>query len=153
MLNKVALPDGFAITPELLDEAETFFGVKARRGDFLLVRTGNMEEKLSAGSWDGYPGGDAPGLAFATLDWLHARKWPQSATDTFAVEVRPNEIQDVVSPFHWISIPIMGLTLGEIFFLRTSRWIVPRTIVTSSCFVAPTLPITALWHPNKSIGD
>jgi hypothetical protein len=29
-----------------------------------------MEAKLSADSWDGYPGGDAPGFSFETLEWI-----------------------------------------------------------------------------------
>jgi len=37
------LPDGFAITNEHLDRAERHFGIDVRRGDFLLVRTGQME--------------------------------------------------------------------------------------------------------------
>ena len=102
---------------ELLDRAEEFFGIQVRQGDFLIVRTGHMEEKLAAGSWDGYAGGDAPGLAFETLDWLHRKKVAAIATDTWGVEVRPNEIEEAVSPFHWIAIPIIGLTLGEIFYL------------------------------------
>ena len=42
-------------------------GVTIRRGDYVIVRTGQMKRRLKAGSWDGYPGGDAPGFAFDTL--------------------------------------------------------------------------------------
>ena len=42
------LPDGFAVTTAMLEEAERRFGVEVRRGDFLLVRTGQMEAKLAA---------------------------------------------------------------------------------------------------------
>ena len=80
MLGLGWLPDGFAITPALLDQAEARFGVRAGRGDFLLVRTGHLDAKLAAGNWDGYSGGDAPGLAFETLDWLHARQVAAIAT-------------------------------------------------------------------------
>ena len=66
MLGMPHLPDTFAITNELLDKAEKHFGVEVRRGDYLLVRTGQMEAMLAAKSWDGYSGGDAPGLAFET---------------------------------------------------------------------------------------
>ena len=74
MLGMPHLPDTFAITSEMLNQAERHFGVEVRRGDYLLVRTGQMEAMQAANTWDGYSGGDAPGLAFETLDWLHARQ-------------------------------------------------------------------------------
>ena len=45
-----------------------------KRGDYVIVRTGQMERCLKAGSWDGYPGGDAPGFAFETLEWISAHR-------------------------------------------------------------------------------
>ena len=36
----------------------------------MIVRTGQMEKCQKIGSWDGYPGGDAPGFAFETLEWI-----------------------------------------------------------------------------------
>src|SRR5262249_23714619 len=136
------LPDGYVITSGVLDRAVSHSGVQVGRGDFLLVRTGNMESKLAAGSWDGYPGGDAPGLAFDTLDWLQTKQVAAIARDTFAVEVRPNEIEDVVSPFHWIAIPIMGLTLGEMFYLAELANDCAADGRYEFMFVAPSLPIT-----------
>jgi kynurenine formamidase len=142
MLGKEVLPDGFAIGGDLLDQAEKHFSVDVRRGDYLLVRTGHIEAKLALGSWDGFAGGDAPGLAFETLDWLHKRQVAAVATDTWGVEVRPNNSDEVVSPFHWISIPIMGLTLGEIFYLAE----LSKDCADDHCyefmFVAPALPVT-----------
>jgi kynurenine formamidase len=142
MLDMEVLPDGFGITGELLTRAEKYFSVKVRRGDYLLVRTGHLEAKLATGSWSGFAGGDAPGLAFEALDWLHDRKIAAVASDTWGVEVRPNNSDEVVSPFHWISIPIMGLTLGEIFFLSD----LAKDCAADRCyeflFVAPALPVT-----------
>ena len=106
------LEDGYAITSDDLDETMTAQEVEVRRGDYLLVRTGQMKAKLDAGSWDGYPGGDAPGLGFDTLDWLHAREVAAVATDTWGVEVRPNQTREATQPWHWVSIPNMGLTVG-----------------------------------------
>ncbi len=37
-------------------------GVTLKRGDYIIVRTGQMERCLAAGSWDGYPGRRRPGL-------------------------------------------------------------------------------------------
>src|SRR5262250_235585 len=69
-LGKDCLDDGYAITGADLDRAAAAHGVKVGRGDYVIVRTGQMEAKLAAGSWDGYPGGDAPGFSFETLEWI-----------------------------------------------------------------------------------
>jgi kynurenine formamidase len=142
MLGHDPLPDAFAITNEMLDGAERHFGVQVRRGDYLLIRTGQMDAMLTAGTWDGYSGGDAPGLAFETLDWLQAKQVAAVATDTWGAEVRPNETDEANQPWHWISIPIMGLTVGEIFHLAE----LARDCAADKCyefmFVAPALPVT-----------
>jgi len=57
-LGKKWLPDGFAVTNEVLDYTADKQGVIVRRGDYLLVRTGHVERCLLAKSWDGYSGGD-----------------------------------------------------------------------------------------------
>jgi len=62
------LPDGHAITGAELDKTAALQKVQLKKGDFIIVRTGQMEAKLAAGSWDVYPGGDAPGFSFETLD-------------------------------------------------------------------------------------
>jgi kynurenine formamidase len=142
MLGMETLPDGFSITSELLDRAEQHFSVEVRRGDFLLVRTGHVEAKLSAGSWDGFAGGDAPGLAFETLHWLHQKQVAAIATDTWGVEVRPNNSDEIVSPFHWVAIPMMGLTLGEIFYLGEIAKACEQDSRYEFMFVAPALPVT-----------
>src|ERR1700719_2424330 len=69
VMGKDALDDGYAITGADLDRAAAAHGVKVGRGDYVIVRTGQMEAKLAAGNWDGYPGGDAPGFSFETIDW------------------------------------------------------------------------------------
>jgi len=53
-----------------LDETAKKQDVALKRGDYIIVRTGQMERCIKAGSWDGYPGGDAPGFAFETLEWV-----------------------------------------------------------------------------------
>lgn len=149
------LEDGFAIGNDLLDEVCKAQSVTVGRGDHLFIRTGQLEKCLSVKSWDGYPGGDAPGLAFETLDWLQDKQVAAVATDTWGVEVRPNETEEegkVNQPWHWICIPIMGLTMGEIFKLdRLSeecagdkRW--------DFFFCGPALPITgAVGSPINPI--
>ena len=142
MLGQEHLADGFAITAELLDKAERHCRVEVRRGDFLLVRTGQMEAKLAEENWDGYAGGDAPGLAFETLDWLHKKQVAAIVTDTWGVEVRPNETDEANQPWHWISIPIMGLTVGEIFNMAELAKDCAEDKRYEFMFVAPALPVT-----------
>src|SRR5258708_12891892 len=66
-----ALDDGYGITCADLDMTAKKQGVEVKRGDFVIVRTGQMETKLDAGSWDGYPGGDPPGFPFETPAYIH----------------------------------------------------------------------------------
>jgi kynurenine formamidase len=141
-LGKKGLPDGFAITNEILDFTEKKQGVRVRRGDYLLVHTGHVQRCLTKKSWDGYSGGDAPGFAFETVDWLHKREIAGVATDTWGAEVRPNETEDTNQPWHWITIPIMGLTVGEIFHLDPLAKDCAEDGRYEFLFVAPALPIT-----------
>ena len=116
-----ALEDGYGITCNDLEEAEKFHDVEIQKGDFVIVRTGQMEAKLKAGSWDGYPGGDAPGFSFETLDWIKEKEMAGLASDTWGCEVRPNESEKGINqPWHWIAIPIMGLTMGLVLQDRKS---------------------------------
>ncbi|TMH70878.1 MAG: cyclase family protein [Betaproteobacteria bacterium] len=118
-LGKKWLDDGYAITCADLDRTAKAQNVEVRRGDFVVVRTGQMEAKLEAGSWDGYPGGDAPGFSFETLEWIQRTELAALASDTWGCEVRPNESeQGINQPWHWITIPMMGMTMGEIFYLK-----------------------------------
>jgi kynurenine formamidase len=146
------LEDGFAITNDMLDACAKKQGVTVGRGDHLLIRTGHMEAKWASGSWDGYPGGDAPGLAFETLDWLQEKQVAAVATDTWGVEVRPNETDEANQPWHWICIPIMGLTMGEIFKLDELAKACARDGTYEFMFIAPALPITgAVGSPVNPI--
>lgn len=146
------LDDGYAISCDDLDEAAAAHSVEVRRGDFVIVRTGQMEAKRKSGSWDGYPGGPAPGLAFETLDWLYGHEVAAIATDTWGVEVRPNGSEGITQPWHWISIPIMGLSVGEIFHLADLSVDCEDDGRYEFLFVAPTLPITgAVASPTNPL--
>src|SRR6187455_1955428 len=46
------LPDGYAITGAELDLTAKKQGIEFKKGDYIIVRTGQMEAKLAAGSWD-----------------------------------------------------------------------------------------------------
>lgn len=137
------LDDGYAITPEDLERTADFHDVTVGRGDYVMIRTGQMEAKLAAGSWDGYPGGDAPGLAFSTLRWIRDSELAAVATDTWGCEVRPNRsVASISQPWHWIAIPIMGLTVGEIFYLADLADDCRQDGVYEFMFAGPALPIT-----------
>ncbi len=143
VFGKEVLEDGYAITGADLDRAAAAHGVTVRRGDYVIVRTGQMEAKLALGSWDGYPGGDAPGLSFETLEWIQRNQIAAIATDTWGNEVRPNETEPGINqPWHWITIPIMGLTMGEIFYLGELGKDCAADKTYEFLFVAPALPIT-----------
>ena len=74
------------------------------------------------------------------------------ATDTWGVEVRPNETDEANQPWHWICIPIMGLTMGEIFKLDELAKACAGDKAYEFMFVAPALPITgAVGSPVNPI--
>ena len=88
-LGKEYLADGEAITNDDLDACANAQGVQIRRGDFVIVRTGQMEQRLKAGEWGGYAGGEAPGLAFETCEWIQQKEIAAICTDTWAVNTNP----------------------------------------------------------------
>jgi kynurenine formamidase len=111
------LDDGYAITADDLEAAAEFGKVTVGAGDILLLRTGQMARCFAQG-WGTYAGGDAPGLSFFTIPWLANRNIAAVASDTWGVEVRPNELPDSFQPFHIPTVVYMGLLLGEMFDLE-----------------------------------
>jgi kynurenine formamidase len=152
-LGKRWLDDGYAITCADLDRTAAKQGVTVKRGDYVIVRTGQMEAKLEAGSWDGYPGGDAPGFGFETLEWIKRTELAALASDTWGCEVRPNETEPGINqPWHWITIPLMGMTMGEIFYVKELAEDCAADGVYEFLFVAPALPITgAVGSPTNPL--
>src|SRR5438034_1018933 len=136
------LQPGYAITSDDLDAAVRAHNVTIGTGDALLVRTGQMAMCKQQGGWGDYAGGDAPGLSFSTAGWLHERQLAAIATDTWGMEVRPNEIPDSYQPVHQVLIPNMGMLVGEIFALDELAEDCARDRVFEFLFVAPPLPFT-----------
>ena len=91
---------------------------RCERGDFVIVRTGQMEHCLARGDWGTYAAGDAPGLRFETAEWIHRKQIAAICLDTWGCEVRPNESTEAFQPWHWIVIPMIGICMGEIFYLK-----------------------------------
>lgn len=110
-----ALEPGYPISPDDLDEALAAQGTTVRPGDALFVRTGMLGQRR--GQWGDYAGGAAPGMSLHTAPWLDTRGVVAIATDTWGVEVRPNEVPDF-QPLHQVALVHMGLAFGEIFDLE-----------------------------------
>ncbi|MCF8478230.1 MAG: cyclase family protein [Pseudolabrys sp.] len=113
-----SMQDGESISNDELDACAKAQGVEIRKGDFVIVRTGHMERCLEAKEWGGYAGGDAPGVKFENCYWCHEKEIAAICSDTWGVEVRPNETTEANQPWHWVVIPSMGLTMGEIFYVK-----------------------------------
>ncbi|MBI2871929.1 MAG: cyclase family protein [Chloroflexi bacterium] len=136
------LEPGYAITAQDLDDCARRQRVQVEQGDFLLVRTGHQTLCRSRGDWGEYAGGDAPGLSLMTVPWLHEKEVASVASDTWGVEVRPNEVPDVRQPWHAVVIPNLGLAVGEIFHLDELAEACAADGVYEFLFVAPPIPIT-----------
>jgi kynurenine formamidase len=146
------LEPGYPITPEDLDGAAGRQGVAVGTGDILLVRTGHMALCRSRGNWEGFAGGDAPGLALSTAPWLHEKQVAGVATDTWGVEVRPNEPPNTFQPLHMVLIRDMGLLLGEIFYLDELAEDCAADGAYEFLLVAPPIPFTgAVGSPVNPI--
>ncbi|QRG05349.1 cyclase family protein [Xanthobacter dioxanivorans] len=136
------LEDGYGISNDELDAVAKAEGVEIRKGDFVIIRTGQMEQRLKSGDWGGYAGGDAPGVKFENCYWSQEKQIAAICSDTWGVEVRPNETTEANQPWHWVVIPAMGLTMGEIFYLKELAEDCAADGVYEFMFVAPPLVIT-----------
>lgn len=150
------LPDGFAITPDHLEQTIAVQGETARvgRGDVLLVRTGQLTRARRLG-WGDYAGGPAPGMSFTTADWLRSTDVAGVATDTWGFEVRPNEFENAFQPLHQVVIPHMGLYIGEMWDLdelatycrkegRWDCWLTAAPLPITGAVGSPVNPIAVL---------
>jgi len=136
------LEDGYGVSNDELDRTAKAQNVEIRRGDFVIVRTGQMERCLQSGKWVGYAGGDAPGVKFENCYWCQDKQIAAICADTWGVEVRPNETTEVNQPWHWVVIPAMGLTMGEMFYLKELAEDCARDKVYEFFFCGPPLVIT-----------
>jgi kynurenine formamidase len=109
------LPVEHAVTPEELEAAEERQGVRVRRGDAVLVRTGWLAHGLEAG-WSGWLEVE-PGLTLDCATWLHEREVCSGAADNWGVEVAPFRERDGVLALHCVLIRDLGMMLGEMWQL------------------------------------
>ena len=75
-------------------------------------------------------------------EWIHRKEIAAICTDTWGCEVRPNETDDASQPWHWVVIPMIGITMGEIFYLKNLAGDCARDRVYEFFFCGPPLPIT-----------
>jgi kynurenine formamidase len=112
------LENGYAISNEDLDTCAVAQGVTIGSGDFVVVRTGYQERYLASGDWRGYSYSAAPGVAFETCHWLKEKDVAAIASDTYAVEVVPHTALRYKFPWHDVAIPSIGVTIGEMLYLK-----------------------------------
>lgn len=136
------LEPGNAIGAAELDHACERWGVEVGRADYVFVRTGAMARVRTEGTWGDYAGGPAPGLGLDAVSWVAQRSVAAVATDTWAMEVLPNETPDVLLPLHIIFIVHMGLWIGEIFDLEVLADDCAEDGVYDFFFCGPPLPFT-----------
>jgi kynurenine formamidase len=137
-----SLDDGYAISNDELDAVAQEQRVTIEQGDFVIIRTGQMERCLNKSDWGQYAGGDAPGVQFENCYWCHDKSIAAICSDTWGVEVRPNETLEVAQPWHWVVIPAMGLTMGEMFFVKELAEDCAEDRVYEFLFAGPPLVIT-----------
>ncbi|OZM77159.1 cyclase [Pseudonocardia sp. MH-G8] len=109
------LEPGHAIRAADLEGAADKLGVTVGTGDIVLIRTGDMQARREEPGWAGYSAGDAPGLSIDATPWLAEREVAAVASDTWGLEVRPNELAGTFQPLHLILIVSMGMFVGEIW--------------------------------------
>ena len=107
------------------------------------MRTGRIGLVRERGEWgDEYAGGPAPGLAISASEFLCERGVAAVATDTWGIEVLPNETPDVFQPLHIILLVNAGIHIGEMFDLEALAADCREDGVYEFMFVAPPLTVT-----------
>ena len=124
------MQDGEGISNDELDSCARTQKVEIRRGDFVIVRTGQMERCLAEKKWGGYAGGDAPGVRFENCYWCQEKEIAAICSDTWGVEVRPNETTEAKATLG--GDPGDGLVHGRSSISRSWLRIAPPTASTSS---------------------
>jgi kynurenine formamidase len=119
--NSDPLPAGFAITDDHLHDTARHQGVRIRRGDTVLIRTG--WGKLFASDPNTYKGDSAAGVGVSGAKYLVRHKPAVVGNDTLTFEVRPpvafppDTPAFQVFPVHMILIPDNGINIIENYFL------------------------------------
>jgi len=142
------LDEGTRVLPRDLDNCAEFMGVTVERGDIVLLRTGRLTRCFHEGSWRGYRDGAAPGLSVHCARWLYEREVAAVASDTWNLEVIPNETDTSQQMLDEIALRRMGLLLGKTFHLDTLSEVCAADGEYAFLFTAPLLPaLGAVGYP------
>lgn len=136
------LEPGESIQAEDLERCAERQGVTVTEGDFVLIRTGQIAQARSMGDWGDYAGGAAPGLGVSAAEYLCPRGVTAVATDTWGVEVKPYETEDMMAPLHVIFLINAGIYLGEMWDLEALAEDCAEDGVYEFFLTAPPLTIT-----------
>jgi kynurenine formamidase len=97
-----------ALGSDDLDDVAGSLGVEVRRGDAVLVRSGQMRRRRVLGPWD--PDTAGVGLASSAMGWLAEREVAVLGGDGDS-DARPSLVQGISSPIHVLAIVAMGMCL------------------------------------------
>ena len=136
------LEPGEGISGDEIEACLAGVGITARRGDLVLVRTGTMAKVQADGDWGTFAAGDSAGLDMSAAEWLCDNEVAGVATDTWGMEVRPNQCDEFFQPLHLVLIVNAGMLIGEIFDFETLAADSAEDGVYEFMFVGPPLPFT-----------
>jgi kynurenine formamidase len=97
-----------ALGPSDLEDIAASLGVEVRRGDVVLLRSGQMARRRALGPWD--PDQSGVGLAVTALEWLAHRQVALLGGDGDS-DARPSPVEGVGAPVHVLAINALGMCL------------------------------------------
>ncbi|MPR05548.1 cyclase family protein [Microvirga tunisiensis] len=133
------LENGYTISNQDLDDCAAKQGVSVGQGDFVIIRTGYQERFLNSGNWHTHSYSAAPGVAFENCYWLKEKDVAAIASDTYAVEVVPASADGYGFPWHSVAIPSIGVTVGEMLYVKELAEDCARDGIYTFFFCAPPL--------------
>jgi kynurenine formamidase len=100
------LESGEGIGADDLDAAEALAGTRVRRGDAVLVRSGQDVRRAAQDDWEEFP---REGLLPDCIPWLHEREIALYGGD--CIERLPSGYERVPLPLHQVGMVAMGLAI------------------------------------------
>jgi kynurenine formamidase len=97
-----------ALGPSDLEDIAASLGVEVRRGDAVLLRSGQMGRRRALGPWD--PDRAGVGLAITAVEWLAQREVALLGGDGDS-DARPSPVEAVGAPVHVLAINALGMCL------------------------------------------
>lgn len=109
-----ALPASYAITVDDVESALKRQDLEIRRGDIILVRTGQMQ----GWPFDVRSADQEAGISLETAQWLSAREPLAIASDSSAIEVAPSGVKGNTQPVHIHLIIEKGIYIVEWVYME-----------------------------------